>query len=310
MSFNCPPILVVFFNRPDVLRQNLRALSRIAPKQLFLACDGPRERVPTDHTRVEECQRLALEMVDWDCKVETMFAERNHGCDTWVPEAVSWFFTRVASGIILEDDCVINGAFAGFAAELLEKYRDEARVMNISAANFQNKTWGERDYYFSAYPSNWGWASWARAWKYYDDNLVQVEHFINTPRFSSLIADSVQRRYWIRFYRALRFGKYTYWDSKWVLSIWAAGGLSVTPNQNMVTNVGFGGDATHTKHDQDRLQREIHHPTLPLRHPHTALAPCHAADEAHFNVIYRPRLMGRLMRIKNLMLGLFHRVDQ
>jgi hypothetical protein len=302
VSFNCPPILVVLFNRPDVLRQNLRALSRIAPKQLFLACDGPREGVPTDHSRVEECQCLALEMVDWDCNVETMFAERNHGCDTWVPEAVSWFFTRVASGIILEDDCVIDGDFARFAAELLEKYRDETRVMNISAANFQNNIWGEGDYYFSAYPSNWGWASWARAWKCYDDKLAQVEHFINTPRFTALIADSAQRRYWVRFYRALRSGKYTFWDSKWVLSIWAADGLAVAPNQNMVKNIGFGGDATHTQHDQSRLQRETLRPTFPLRHPHADLAPRLAADKAHFEIIYKPRLRARLKHLRSRLL--------
>lgn len=307
MNFNCPPVLVVFFNRPDVLRQNLRALSRIGPRQLFLACDGPREGVPTDHTRVEECQRLALEMVDWDCTVETMFAERNHGCDTWVPMAVSWFFSRVDAGIILEDDCVIDDGFARFAAELLEKYRDEPRVMNISAANFQNKTWGEGDYYFSAYPSNWGWASWARAWKYYDDKLAQVDHFIKTPRFTALIADSAQRRYWIRFYRALRSGKYTFWDSKWVLSIWAADGLAVAPNQNMVTNVGFGVDATHTQHDKNRLQRGICRPTFPLRHPHTDLVPCLAADKAHFKVIYKPRLLARL---KHLLSRLSNWADQ
>ena len=141
MNFTCPPVLVVFFNRPDVLRQNLRALSRIAPRHMFLACDGPREGVRIDRSRVEECQRLALEMVDWDCNVETLFAERNHGCDAWVPNAVSWFFSRVEAGIILEDDCVIDDGFARFAAELLEKYRDEPRVMNISAANFQNKVW-------------------------------------------------------------------------------------------------------------------------------------------------------------------------
>lgn len=305
MNFICPPILVVFFNRPDVLRLNLQALSRIAPRQMFFACDGPRSSVPVDSSRVEECRRIAREMVDWDCSVETLYADSNHGCDSWIPKAVSWFFSRVDAGIILEDDCVIDSGFARYAAELLEKFRDDPRVMSISAANFQDRTWGEGDYYFSVYPSNWGWATWARAWKAYDSQLDRVEIFIKSPGFSSLIPNSAQRRYWVRFYRALRSGKYTFWDSKWVLSIWAAGGLAVGPNQNMVTNVGFGEDATHTKHDQSRLQREIRHPTFPLRHPHTDLVPCVAADTKHFKVIYRPRLLARLWQLKHLVSRLF-----
>ncbi len=304
MNFDCPPVLVVFFNRPDVLRQNLRALSRIGPRQLFLACDGPREGVPTDHTRVEECQRLALEMVDWDCVVETMFAVRNHGCDSWVPEAVSWFFSRVDSGIILEDDCVIDHGFARFAAELLDKYRDEPRVMNISAANFQNKIWGEADYYFSAYPSNWGWASWARAWRAYDGQLDRVECFIKTPRFASLITNRTQRRFWMRFYKALRAGERTFWDAKWLLSIWASDGVSITPNMNLVRNVGFGDDATHTKDKSDAVVMTINDLPRELIHPVTSYDISVEADKYLFSLRYKPKLYARAKNLFRIFFNL------
>lgn len=301
MIFNCPAILIIFFNRPDVLIQNLRALSQIEPKHIFLACDGPRDGVPADFALVRECKNLAQQIVVWDCSIEILFADSNHGCDEWVPRAVSWFFSRVDAGIILEDDCVIDENFARFSSELLEKYRNEPLVMNISAANFQQKAWGDGDYYFSTYPSNWGWASWARAWAAYDSQLGSVEQLIRSPNFLSLIADRAQQRYWRRFYKALRSGKFTFWDSKWALSIWAAGGISITPNQNLVTNVGFGGDATHTKNDQNCLQRDIRPLAFPLRHPGSDLKPCAEADTKHFKLIYRPRLSARLQQLKAML---------
>lgn len=295
MSLVCPPILVVYFNRPDVLRRSLNALSRISPSQLFFACDGPRENVASDRERVEECQKIAGEMVDWDCTVEVLLADRNYGCDSWVPLAVTWFFSKVEAGIILEDDCIINGEFARFAAELLEKYKEEPSVMNISAANFQGRTWGRGDYYFSGYPSNWGWASWARAWRAYDGQLEQVERFMQCPNgFSRLITDTRQRAYWMRFYNRLRTGKVTFWDAKWLLSIWSRNGVSITPNRNLVSNIGFGSDATHTKNKTDQVDLKIARLGEVLIHPNLPAAICAEADQYLFESRYKPQLTARL----------------
>jgi hypothetical protein len=305
VKLDSPPILIIFFNRPDILRQNLLALSRIAPAQLFLACDGPREGVSEDEGNVAECKRLAQELVDWDCKVEMNFAESNHGCDKWVPNAISWFFSRIESGIILEDDCIIDDGFVKLSYELLKKYLNEPKIMSISAANFQQRGWGDGDYYFSKYASSWAWATWARAWNAYDSKLVGVDRIILSPNFKSFISNGYQRKYWNRFFKALKEDKFTYWDSKWVLSIWAAGGISITPNRNLVKNIGFGIDATHTAGDQSRLQRTIQTIAFPIRHPTGGYALQNDADFFHFNQIYKPKLSARVRQIGTFLLRIF-----
>ncbi len=290
----CPPVLLVFFNRPEVLRKNLIALSRIAPRRLFLACDGPRHKKYNDEIRVNECRRIAQELIEWDCEIETLYTELNYGCDIWVPAAIDWFFSKVDSGIVLEDDCIINEGFARFASELLEKYRDEPKVMNISASNFQQKTWGDGDYYFSAYPSNWGWASWARAWQKYDSELVHISKFIFSSEFSNFLHDKEQRKYWEYFYRGLVSKKYTFWDAKWLLSIWANQGISITPNMNLVTNVGFGQYATHTKNKSSNDHLEISCAPHFFKDPTCGYVINNDADRYLFLRRYKPKFLAKL----------------
>jgi len=291
---DCPPVLVVFFNRPDVLRKNIQALSTIRPARLFFACDGPRAGVSADSIRIAECIRVVEVSVDWACSVDTFYADTNQGCDDWVPKAVSWFFSRVDAGIILEDDCVIDSGFAGFAAELLKKYRDKPEVMNISAANFQRQTWGDGDYYYSVYPANWGWATWARAWKHYSQTLIDFDEFVCHEGGLDKTIDGGQLRFWRRFYRGLHSGRFTFWDAKWVFSIWRQGGVSITPNMNLVTNIGYGEAATHTKNLTSEMLRPIAPVDFPLSHPSGFLGPCRQADAFLYESRYRPRILARL----------------
>lgn len=286
-----PPILVVYFNRPDVLRRNLEALSLIAPKQLFFSCDAPRCNVPDDLVRVAECRRIVEEVVDWDCSVETLFAGRNYGCDAWVPKAISWFFSKVDAGIILEDDCIIDWGFVNFAAELLKRYKDEPRVMNISAANFQTQKWGKADYYFSIYPANWAWASWARAWTAFQDEFEMTTDV--DRKLWPHIPCGTERRYWLRFYRAICIGKCTFWDAKWLFAIWKNQGVSITPNINLVKNIGFGEDATHTKRIEDVGIMEIAEVSAILNHPEE-ISVCVRADRFLFIKRYKPRWIPRI----------------
>lgn len=295
---DCPPILVIFFNRPEVFRRNLLSLSTFEPRKLFFACDGPRSNNSSDLLSIQKCKNVIKEIVNWPCEIEFLVADFNHGCDIWVPKAITWFFGKVDAGIILEDDCIIDVAFAKFSSELLEKYKDDYRVMNISAATFQVKKWGHVDYYFSIYPSNWGWATWSRAWAAFDPQLTGVKAFIDSDRFPSLIKSDYQRRYWVRFYKALKSGKYTFWDTKWLLSIWVSGGVSIAPNMNMILNIGFGSNATHTSHDWDKLKMVINAPDFPLRHPFDDMVPYPSADTTHFNIRYKPKILARLWHLK------------
>jgi hypothetical protein len=86
--------------------------------------------------------------------------------------------------------------------------------------------------------------------------------------------------------------KYTYWDAKWVYSIWISGGISITPNFNLVSNIGFGDDATHTKTISKGMAALIDKVELPLKHPDLGFEVSYEADNFLFETRYKPTAIG------------------
>jgi len=233
------PILLIVFNRSDTTRQVFKAIRQARPRQLFVAADGPREGVDGDGALCAAARSVAT-AVDWDCAVQTLFRDENLGCGLGPSTAISWFFENVEAGIILEDDCVPDPSFFRFSEELLERYRDVPRVMSISGDNFlRGRRRGAASYYFSRYPHIWGWASWRRAWQYFDYETIPEE----------------LRRH--------------IWDWQWRLSVEKNRGLAVAPNVNLVSNIGCGAaDATHTTIKDERYADLPTRPmAFPLIHP-------------------------------------------
>ena len=91
---------------------------------------------------------------------------------------IDWFFENVEQGIILEDDCLPSQSFFWFCKELLNKYKDNEKVMHIAGDNFQSdKKRGNGDYYFSVYNHCWGWATWKRSWGHFDVKMKTFPKF-------------------------------------------------------------------------------------------------------------------------------------
>ncbi|MCK5605254.1 FkbM family methyltransferase, partial [Candidatus Pacearchaeota archaeon] len=241
------PVLFIVFNRPDTTQQVFSAIRKAQPKQLFVACDGPREDRAGEW---EKCQqtRDIIKQVDWDCEVKTLFQEQNLGCGLGPATAITWFFDNVEEGIILEDDCLPHPDFFPFCQQLLDYYRSNERIMHISGDNFQyGRKRGHASYYFSIYTHTWGWATWRRAWKHYDFYLTSVEHRKHA------------------------------WDMQWMISVGNNNGLAVLPNVNLVSNIGCGPNATHTKDTARYTNLPTESLVFPLVHP-KIISPNKAAD--------------------------------
>lgn len=245
MSFHTP-ILLLWFNRPDLARQVIDRLRTLRPSRLFVAIDGPRSGHVADAGNVAESRAL-LPTIDWPCSLETRVLIENKGCRYAVSSAIDWFFNQVDEGIILEDDCLPDPTFFAFCEELLSRYRHDERVMHISGANlYGGRNWGHASYFFSRIPHVWGWATWRRAWQFYDVAMTSYPDFDKVGTVKNIVADEKSVRYWRHVLQATYAGKVDTWDYQWTYTVWRRNGLCVTPNQNLVTNTGFGQLATHT----------------------------------------------------------------
>ena len=131
------PVLMLVFNRPEITRRVFDVLREVRPKKLFISADGPRATIPDDKKKCAETRKI-FENIDWECEVYTHFSDRNLGCLNAVSAGINWFFSRVNEGIILEDDCLPDTSFFPFCEEMLERYRDDTRIMHINGNNFGN----------------------------------------------------------------------------------------------------------------------------------------------------------------------------
>lgn len=278
-SFPIAPVLLIIFNRPDTTRKVLEAIRRAAPSRLFIAADGPRENHPSDKDLCSRALEIVRTGIHWKCDVEYLIREKNLGCGKAPATAICWFFDRVEEGIILEDDCLPADAFFPFCTSLLARYRSEPRVAQISAFNCQfGRKRGDASYYFSRIFHCWGWASWKRAWSGFDFEMKDYAAFKAEKGFENLFPRKSLQDFWRGNLDAAAYGDGSIWDYQWVYRNFKEDRLAIVPNWNMVENIGFGMDATHTAKSHDRMpgiERDIPSPVI---HP-PFIMPCAAADD-------------------------------
>ncbi len=243
------PVLFLIFNRADVTQKVFDRIKKAQPRQLFVAADGPRENVAGEDDICRQVRRV-IEGVDWDCQVKKLYRDKNLGCKKAVSSAITWFFENVEEGIILEDDCLPDPGFFGFCQELLPYYRNQEKVMMIGGANFQaGKNLGPYSYYFSKYCHIWGWATWKRAWQSYDREMKTWPVFKGNEGIKRICKKPEEQRYWTETFDKVFNNEINTWDYQWLYASWRNEGVSIIPRVNMVSNIGFGREATHTSGD-------------------------------------------------------------
>ncbi len=244
------PILLLVFNRPEETQRVFEEVRKVQPKQLFISADGARAG-RSDDVENSQAVREIFKNVDWDCEVKTLYREQNLGCRNAVSEGITWFFNNVEEGIILEDDCLPHPTFFSYCETLLEYYRTDESIMHIGANNFQDGIKrGDGSYYFSKIPHVWGWASWRRAWQHYDINFAGLGEVAKTQL---PYKNSFERSFWLQTFKRVQNGEINTWDYQWSFALLKIGGKAIIPQSNLVTNIGFGGEATHTNKADDKL---------------------------------------------------------
>lgn len=262
-------VLLIVFNRPDTTRKVVEALEKYRPSRLYIAADGPRPEKAGEGERCAQARQAATN-VSWACEVKTRFQEQNLGCKKGVSSAIDWFLEQEEEGIILEDDCVASPTFFPFAQEMLERYRENDKVMTISAQHFQGSDHQPLEsYFFSNFAHCWGWATWRRAWSHYDRSMSSWP-VLRDSGWLQTVCDGGPSvvKHWNALFESAYMGKVDTWDYAWQFSCWKRGALSVLPRKNLVTNIGFRGDATHTLDPDSPLGRlPLEDMDFPLIHP-------------------------------------------
>lgn len=296
MSAASPAVLLLLFNRPANARRLLEHVRQARPARLYVSVDGPRPHKAGEAALVEEVRAVVAE-IDWECEVRTRFERRNHGCKHGPAGGISWFFEHEESGIVLEDDCLPDPSFFPFCGELLERFRDDARVMMVSGDDFvgADALGCRTSYHAHKYQLIWGWATWRRAWVQMDLEMETWRGWSRARRWSFLSEHCTgldERLYWLEnFERVADPAEDTVWDYQWLFTLWLHRGVCLSPTGNLISNVGFGGDATHTVDRNENHGLDTRPMAFPLVHP-AELSIDLGLQEAIRRRFYMPRRRG------------------
>jgi hypothetical protein len=240
MKLEKVPVLFLIFNRPENTKTVFKKIREYKPEKLYISADGPRLNNLSDLKLCKET-RMIIDLIDWDCQIFTLFKEKNEGCKMSIIGGISWFFENEEYGIILEDDCLPSSIFFHYCSFYLQKMKNEKFIFSISGSrfNYQKKN---QSVAFGSYSLMWGWATWSDRWKNYsldvsDYSNILKKHF---PRKKAII------NYWSSIYELMKQNKIDTWDYQWILTVVRHSGMVIRPPFNLVKNLGFNENATHT----------------------------------------------------------------
>lgn len=264
------PVVLIIFNRPELTRRVFEQIKKVRPSQLFIISDGARPS-KKDEDEFVKITRKIVEDISWSCTVKRKFEQKNLGCKISISSGLDWVFAQVDRAIILEDDCIPNSTFFYYSEELLEKYKNNEKIMHISGSNLLDaldikQIKHNTSYYYSFLTSVWGWATWRRAWKLYD---VTMKSWPKKGKsiLQSCLPDGKSRSFIKMRFEGVYKGKIDTWDYQWTYACWENHAVSISPYCNMISNEGFNTHATHTKFETKFSSLSSTEMQFPLIHP-------------------------------------------
>lgn len=270
------PILLIMFNRPKHTRIALESIRSQKPKQLFVAQDGPREG-RDEYPLLLECRRVVDDLVDWECELHTLYQEKNLGCGRGPYEAMSWFFSQVDYGIILEDDINPHPLFYDYMESVLPRYKDDDRVGMVTAHNLQRQYYGRKSYYFtSAMAGTLGWGTYRRVWEKYDFDIEYDAHLLDNCLKKFYHYPKLSRQKSLKFYeKFMGKDRHDCWDIQFDYFLIVNGYLNARANSCLTSHEGDEDDATHAGYSNPRYKMEVAEPRfVPVTHPaHVSMHP-------------------------------------
>lgn len=263
------PILLITFNRPEHTRRVLESILAAQPEDLYVFQDGAREGNENDASKCVEVRLVVADMTHGtNVRLHTLFSDTNLGCGPGPVTGITWFFNQVEQGIVMEDDCLPHPDFFGYCEELLEKYKDVEEVQFINAALYDDRWQCEHSYDFSRYQVAGAWASWRRFWVNYDIDLKTVDAKVFYGKCKKLLYERAEADWW--YFKLLEIqkdkAKKSYWDYQCLIVLLLNSGITIMPRKNLISNIGFDGEGTHTLENDGRGDRSTY-PILPLHHP-------------------------------------------
>ena len=268
------PVLLITFNRPDHVRRVLTEILKQSPTSLYVCQDGARENNNQDRINCQEVRDVVNELTsayainNRDFQLHTLYQEKNLGCGPGPAAGISWFFNQVEMGVVMEDDCLPHPDFFGYCEELLCRYKEDEQVQFINATLYHDRWICEASYGYSHYMVTGAWAGWCRTWKGFDLDMHTWGAWQFRKQVKQLTKSTTEANWWYWKLKEIQVdtSKKSYWDYQMQMALFRNKAITLHPAKNLISNIGFDAEGTHTLSNDGRGDREVFG-ILPLVHP-------------------------------------------
>ena len=296
------PVRVNIWIRPDCQKKQFEVLKKARPSVMFLISDGG--RTDKEWEAINQNRSLFETEVDWDCTIYKLYEDKNNGLYTMVRRATELIWSKVDRCIFLEDDQIPAVCYFKYCAELLEKYKDDTRIVSICSMNYAG-CWkvASSDYFFSERGPIWGQATWKRSHMQRDIELEYakdpyVMKLLNkSPRIDRGFLKTINGYAYNPTYKGHMPGG-EFFNR---FAVHSQNQLYIIPKYNMMCNIGCTADAAHSS-EYNLLPKAIrgifnmktYEYDFPLKHPKYMIADVDYKD-------YEEMVLGRNRPLRVLM---------
>tara|TARA_B110000977_G_C11062511_1_gene486520 strand:- start:102 stop:1037 length:936 start_codon:yes stop_codon:yes gene_type:complete len=262
------PVLLITYKRAKNTEKIIKILLDNKIKDIFIYNNGPINNL--DFVDCNDTKIVVKKYETIHQNIKVLYKKENTGLKYNIPEAINWVFESFNKVIILEDDCIPNDPFFLFCNILLDKYEKNLRIGQISGSNFINNRGYKRknkdSYFFSNIINCWGWATWKNRWTNVHDLEMKswpsvkkkkiIESFFNNKKNSNYFNKIFDTNY----------PNNVIWDRAWFLTNIINNRLTIIPDKNLISNIGFDARASGPnpkKYDSLKHENLI----FPLEHP-------------------------------------------
>ncbi|MGZ3749706.1 MAG: sugar transferase [Mucilaginibacter sp.] len=244
---NLAPIALFVYNRPEHTRRTISYLQKnllADESRLYIFSDG--HKTDADKEKVEEVRQLAKTITGFKSVILVM-SKVNMGLANSIINGVTTLVNEYGKVIVFEDDLLSSPYTLQYFNESLDRYADEERVMHIGAYMYDlpDKTLPQTFFYRAA--TSWGWATWARAWKYFEPDINKLEAQFSKQKIHQFSIEGTMN-FWKQM-QQFKAGKNNSWAIRWYASIFLKDGLTLNPSHSLIHNIGHDGSGTHSNNE-------------------------------------------------------------
>lgn len=277
-----PPLVLLGYARPKETKKIIDIVNLSNICKVYYFVDFPKDSSDSKLISLNLEVKALSDYFDSKIEVENIFFDENLGPFAAYNYCMSYVFNREEELIFLEDDKLPSLSFFCYCKELLDRYRNDERVLFISGLNQRNESISNYhyDYFFSKINTSWGHAVWKRTY----DKFHSVYEIYKSEYYKSLIFETYKfnlennqmLKEGLSFFE---FGNYNNHVASMEFYLlgplrYLTNSVVIVPTLNLISDVGATEYTVHgdeyklmTRRQKKIYFRETHEMTFPLKHP-------------------------------------------